>query len=109
MATAVTRVGRGRSYEAGTVCQRGTSRAVWTTTNGKHCGLRDSIPTIPRSHCGDRPCPMGTLALHLSHRTRWTAVLALCPGHHVSAIDFIDRFNWLLLPDSVTHHTQCAW
>jgi hypothetical protein len=51
-----------------TLTTGGTSNTVWMTTNAKPSAMRDATPTIPRSS-RDRPCPMGTLAQHLSHRT----------------------------------------
>ena len=66
--------------QAGTVRPRLTSKMVWTLKKPKPYGLRDSTPTIPRSS-RRRPCPMGTLARRLSHRTRPTGVRAPCPGH----------------------------
>src|ERR1700759_1693661 len=46
--------------------------------------LRDEglDPDDPAVIAASRPCPMGTLARYLSHRTRTTGVRAPCPGHH---------------------------
>jgi hypothetical protein len=49
--------------------------------NARHCKPKDSTRRSP-GHRGDRPCPMGTLARHLSHRTVPDERPRTCPGHH---------------------------
>jgi hypothetical protein len=57
-----------------------TSKTVMDAEEAQAVRDEDSTPMIPRSH-GDTPCPMGTLARYLSHRTRATGVrLAIRAG-----------------------------
>jgi len=78
---------------------------VWMTTNAKPSALRDSTPRT-RGNRGDKPCPIGTLARQLGHRTRPTGVSSFQPAVGTKVIT---RRLPVSLPCSVvTGQTRCA-